>query len=292
MAGTTATGLGASLGASLSSLWTKLSGGPRRRPDRPSDPLTAERLFAGCETTMPSHQNAVNLVPGWSSHFPPHLRLTAGRLPLFDDSRIAWAIGRFGDLNGRSVLELGPLEAAHTSMLVKAGARVQAVESNPLAFLKCLITKEILQLDGARFHLGDFVEWLERREERYDLIVASGVLYHMRDPLRLLRAIAKRTDALYLWTVAVMDDAAPSRTEKSGPVTVRFYRRRYGPKDVQFCGGPNADPVWMHRDDILSVLGHLGFVSRTIAHEQPATADLPFPTFSVFATRGNDVQSC
>ena len=250
-----------------------------RSEDRP-----AAQLLAGRETRGPSHQNAVDMIPGWSSRFPTDFGIEAGNIPLFQDSRMAWAIESFGDLTGRSVLELGPLEAAHTSMLAEAGAHVDAIESNQLAYFKCLITREILGFPNVRFHLGDFVQALEQKEKTYDFIVASGVLYHMRDPLRLIQAMARRTTAIYLWTVVVDDDsAAPIGRQSFNGVDVRLYRRGYGKRDLSFCGGPRDNPLWMRQDDILAVLETLGFSNQKIAHKVK-NPEHDLPTVSVFAT--------
>ena len=63
-----------------------------------------------------------------------------------------WLAETLGGLQGRDVLELGPLEAAHTAALLQAGARsVLAIEANKQAFLKCLIVKELCGLRDASF---------------------------------------------------------------------------------------------------------------------------------------------
>ena len=72
-------------------------------------------------------------------------------------------------------------------------------KATPEAYLKCLVVKQLLGLQSS-FRLGDFVRTLEDEARRYDLIYASGVLYHMPDPLHLLRLIAERTDRAYVWT--------------------------------------------------------------------------------------------
>jgi hypothetical protein len=257
----------------------------RRRRENNEEP-SVEDLFAYDETKLPSHQNAVDAVPGWSCHFPTELGLQAGALPAFADNRIAWAIAQYGDLRGRLVMELGPLEAAHTYMLAEAGAHVDAVESNRLAYFKCLVTREVMGFPNARFYLGDCVQWLEQTDKRYDLIVASGVLYHMREPTRLLKAMAERTDAIYLWTVMVDDETAIFLPSNFEGLDVRLYPRGYGGRGASFCGGSMDYPNWLHRDDILAVLKALGFEKQTIAHEGPASAINPVSTFSVFATRG------
>jgi hypothetical protein len=75
-------------------------------------------------------------------------------------------------------------------------AQIDAIEANQRAYLRCLITKEILGLTRSKFWLGDFIKALENWDQRYDLIVASGVLYHLKNPLHLVELTAKRTDAV------------------------------------------------------------------------------------------------
>src|SRR5437763_7974065 len=121
------------------------------------------------ETRAPSAQNAVDLFQGkWASDLSEVApKLVSGGSPLFrtdDRPRLAGltlgnADGRF---DGMSVLELGPLEGAHSFQLQLLGAaNVVAVEANTEAFLKCLIVKEIAGLDRVRFLLGDFTAYLE-----------------------------------------------------------------------------------------------------------------------------------
>jgi hypothetical protein len=244
-----------------------------------------ENFVTGYDDRPPSPQNAIDLIPGWSSAFPDELGLHAGPLPVFSDKRIAWALERFGDVAGRNVLELGPLEAGHTAILSKAGAYIDAIEANKLAYIKCLIAKEIMGLQNTKFLLGDFIPWLEQSQKRYDLIVASGVLYHMREPLRLLKALSQRTNSLYLWTTFIAgEDVRPSTLVTFNDVQVRLYRHAYGRRDYKFCGGPIDHSNWMHRDDILAVLRSLGFANLLVTHEE-IIASHQLPTFSVFAER-------
>ncbi len=97
------------------------------------------------------------------------------------------------------VLELGPLEGGHTYALEKFGADVLAIESNSDAYLKCLIAKEITGIK-ARFMLGDVTEFLTSTRERFDLVFACGVLYHMRDPITVIEDISRVTDRCYVWS--------------------------------------------------------------------------------------------
>lgn len=257
-----------------------------------------DSVFDQYTKAAPSHQNAIDALPGWNSAFPPNLRLKAGRHPLFADSRIVWALQQFGTIENKTVLEIGPLEAMHTYMLnSRHPAKIDAIEANQLCFLRCLVTKEILNLDRAQFYLGDALKWLEMHDERYDLAIASGVLYHMADPAAFLCHLANRSDSIFIWTHFFDEAAMPAddvrRTPFSGRVEerlvnglkLRYYERGYlqANTDKSFCGGMKDKHYWMHRDDILTLLRALGFKDIKINSEQ---ADHNGgPCFSLFARR-------
>src|SRR5579862_3723444 len=106
---------------------------------------------------VPSGANALRIFEGeWTSRLPEPYADASGSAALFEDPRIRWGIEQLGGVAGFDVLELGPLEAAHTSMVEAAGAAsITAVEGNTRAFLRCLIVKELLGLTRSRFLLGD-----------------------------------------------------------------------------------------------------------------------------------------
>ena len=260
---------------------------------KPAEPTVTS--FERYVTAAPSHQNAIDSVPGWSTAFPPEFGLTAGALQTHDDARMHWALECFGSVIGKRLLELGPLEAGHTAILEKAGATIDAVEANQLAYMRCLITKEVVGLTRSHFWLGDFVKWLEDPGKTYDLIVASGVLYHMKDPLHLIDLIAQRSSAVYFWTHLVDEDAMPpgdARRLVFAPeaeihdfhgMKVRAYRRTYlqAPKNPAFCGGLEDDHRWLNRDDLLAALRAVGFTDIRTTHDQP---DHQFgPALSIYA---------
>lgn len=273
--------------------WRALLGQKNTQPALIKNELKA---FDSYENRAPSAQNCIDLIPGWNTHFPPEVGVVAGDVIHFADDRIIWALDRFGDVRNQNVLEIGPMEGAHSALLESYGANVTAVEASKSGFLKCLITKEIVGLSRTRFLLGDCIPFLEENEARYDFIVASGVLYHMRDPLRFLEAIAKRTNKLFLWTSCIAEAAKEETPEtevyrreredvtfRGHPVTL--YRRGYlGAQDTaQFCGGIFDDPRWMDRSSLLECLRLLGFTKMEIAHEMKP---LPLePSLSIFASK-------
>src|SRR5947209_4554424 len=138
---------------------------------------------------FPSHQNSIDIFRGaWASAMPKESGLDSGAAdPHFEDTRTSWAASVLGSLQGKTILELGPFEAYNSYQLEQMGAQVLAIEGNLINFLKCLIMKNALSI-SATFLFGDFIQFMERSGKRFDICWASGVLYHAKDPIRLLKA--------------------------------------------------------------------------------------------------------
>jgi hypothetical protein len=237
-------------------------------------------------TAAPSPQHALDLFKGeWASALPAPWNATyrAGHLPLFADVALVWAIPRLGGVSERRVLELGPLEGLHTYLLQQHGAAsITAIEANPRAYLRCLVIKEIIGLTRAQFLLGDFVAFLrEHPEARFDIAVASGVLYHMEDPIELLGRLASASDALYLWThyfdpqnirrrpnIEARFKQPESRTTMGFQHVVYPYQYAYERFRDTFYGGARQYANWLTRDDILRALRHFGFHDIEVGHEE------------------------
>jgi hypothetical protein len=233
----------------------------------------------------PCPQNALDIFKGeWSSKLPGNLgTLEAGTAALFEDIRIDWAAAELGGFANRNVLELGPLEGGHTYMIEQRGAAsVVAVEANHRAYLKCLITKEILGLQRSRFLCGDLMEYLRADTTWFDVCIASGVIYHMRNPVELLARLAERTDRLFIWTHYYDAEAVASagvivdRFREAIPSeyagfhhTLQRYEYLHALQWNGFCGGSETYSHWMLRDDILACLKWLGFDDVRINFEYP-----------------------
>jgi Protein of unknown function (DUF1698). len=267
----------------------------KRSKKSPSEAV--EAVFDRYELSLPTHQNAIDALPGWNSSFPKEVKVKAGSTPLFADGRIEWALSKYGPIKGKRILEVGPLEGMHTYRLDKeAPAQIDAVEANKLCFLRCLVTKQILDIRNATFLLGDVQEWL-LESPRYDLAFASGVLYHMADPGEFLRRLSLKADALYVWTHYFDEAAMPEgdlrrhpfsgRIEERviGECRLRYHERSYrqANNDPAFCGGLRDRHYWMDRKDILEFLSSLGYNDIVIGAEEPQHPG--GPSFSIFARR-------
>ena len=238
----------------------------------------------------PSPENALKLFEGdWSSQLPGSLGASSGSAPLFADDRVRLAIDHLGGIDGWDVLELGPLEGGHSYMFQQAGARsVIAIEANSRAYLRCLISKELLGLDRVRFQFGDFRPFLNNTDQRFDLVVMIGVLYHMLDPVSLLEDASRVTDKLALWAHYVdprqedMDKNVARRIQAPVSLTSRGGRSYQGYHYpyldaldwTGFCGGTRRDATWLDRDGLMASLDSVGF-AVDVLDDQPDAANGP-----------------
>jgi hypothetical protein len=230
------------------------------------------------ERRAPSAQTVVDIFDGeWISRLPAELSVKAGESPTFDDARLRWAIPRL-DVEGASVLELGPLEGGHSFMLERAGAqRVTAVEANRQAFLRCLASRQLLGMERVEFLCGDFVAFLSSGDDVYDVCVACGVLYHLLDPVELISLLSRRARRLFLWTHFYDREilsgsrrfSAPRRATTEG-FAHELHPRRYsrvGLRLASFPGGSNPSASWLSKPDLLAALEHFGWADVELALE-------------------------
>lgn len=248
----------------------------------------------------PSDQNVLDIFKGeWSSQLPDNFGLVTkpGTARLFEDARVTWAEEIFGKFTGRTILELGPLEGGHSYMFQKKGAgKVISVEANTRAFLKCLCIKEILKLDRVEFMLGNFMSFMKKDDSQFDLVFASGVLYHMDEPVELLKLASKMSSKIFIWThyydekiISNNKDLSHkfslvSSLEHEG-VSYEYSTQSY--KDSLdwpgFCGGAKPVSKWLTRNSIINALKHLKFVDIQIGFDHP---DHPNgPAFAICARK-------
>jgi len=232
----------------------------------------------------PGPQHALDVFAGdwWSSLPGPYAELKAGPLPLFADERITWAIEALGGVAGRTVLELGPLEGGHAYMLEQAGAAsIVSIEASTRAFLKCLVAKEVTGMKRTQFLLGDFEEYLRQDGHRFDAIVASGVLYHTRNPVELIHNLARATDRLFMWThyydrervakvAHMVHRFEEGRPAEHAGFRHTLYRQNYRElvETTRFAGGSEEYSSWLGRDDLFGALAHAGLSDIRVGVEE------------------------
>jgi hypothetical protein len=219
-----------------------------------------------------------NLIDGWTalyhSEMGEHL---VGSVDMPHDERLIWHLGILGGARNKRILELGPCEAAHTKMLVDAGAReVIAVEGNGKNYLKCLIVKEAFQLTPAKLIYAEFCDYVARYTgEKFDFVSAAGVLYHQNNPAELIYNLAKITDRVIVWS-QVAGDNVPSETIGSCAAAGQAYLGRINHNGNAlvaspiWSGGLNPTSLWLYPEELRRCFREAGF-SQLIERETPPT---------------------
>ena len=173
---------------------------------------------------------------------------------------------RWNSIAGKKILEIGPFEGANTKQLIDLQAsKVTSIEANREFFLKCLTVKEEFKLQKAEFVYGDCNEIMEtpkfRGKNQFDVCVASGVLYHMADPLRFLDLVTSYAPVLYLWTQVATNYFPKSEWQlinstRSSPASIRAKVNVYQTKE--HFGGICKHAMWLHPDDLVIYLSSRG----------------------------------
>lgn len=223
--------------------------------------------------------------------------LVAGHLDHFSDARVPWADAIL-KIKGKRILELGPFEAYNTYQFEKAGAvHVTAIESSPENFLKCLVIKNAFNLD-AKFLHGNFE--IYEPDVAFDIVWASGVLYHLVSPVEFLERTLSWSDNVFLWTQYY--DAAVLNPSHSGSAhfnpandkivdfrgrKIHLHWRSYleHARGGTFSGGSEQYSYWMELDDIKYVFAEMGFDTLTMGIDNPLHPPGPACFFVAQRTR-------
>jgi hypothetical protein len=259
---------------------------PALRHDR--DPKISELHLPRFVTSRPCHQNAIDLFKknGWVCRLPVD-GIESGETPLFDvDRRPQMVVDVCGSIAGFKILELGPLESGHTYQLERLGAgSILGIEASPEFYLKSLITKEVFGLK-AHYLLGDFNRYLEETEERYDLVFASGVLYHMLEPIITLYLISRITPRVFIWSHYIPESTRPELppVERYG-FSCHYFEVFYLGEDQpgRRLSGVMPSCNRLYQKDIIAALNHFGFDRVTIT--QDAVGHMNGPAVSLVAEK-------
>ena len=154
------------------------------------------------------------------------------------------------ELNAKEVLDVGCWSGGDVLILAGLGGKVTAVEEHPIASAAARRMLELLGLNAAVIESSLYAE---RREwaGRFDYAYCSGVIYHVTDPLLLLRilfAYLKPGGEVFLETKATTGDG--SLCSYSG--TLEKGWNWYAPNETALGrwlvdAGFEADTVKVHR---------------------------------------------
>jgi SAM-dependent methyltransferase len=238
----------------------------RGRP--PADPTPAPIRPSGWWDLLPFTTHRIMLAPGVAT--------APEGVDALGDVRLDLAVDACGGaIEGRTVVDLGCLEGGFTLAFAQRGARhALGIEAREVSVQRCELARSLLGIDTAEFVCGDIRDELGRRD-RFDLVFAAGILYHVADPAMLLRAMRAACDGVALIDTHVADESAPSHG-CSEVVTRRFgdrqYRGRmfpeYAPEssaaeveEYLWAAWGDSDAFWPLEDELVRMILDAGFAS-------------------------------
>ena len=116
-------------------------------------------------------------------------------------------------------------------------------------------------MDNVKFVLGDFCKFLEKPSEFFDFIIASGVLYHLKNPIQILELILSQTKHVLIWTHyydELLIDSNEDQKRKIIPQDdFEYSGKKYSTVSYSyneskewdgFCGGMNDSATWYEKN--------------------------------------------
>jgi hypothetical protein len=174
------------------------------------------------------------------------------------------------NLEGLVVLDLGCLEGMHSSLLQGFGAKkVVSIEGRKVNFLRALIVKNAFKLDRCEFLFGKVDEVLASFSGKFDLCLASGILYHLNNPVALLDRAGQLSQKLFVWS-HYADDRYPADSQ---PGQIKWndhiYRGKYVDEDIDIIvGGLEKKVFWLFEEDLLAAVRDAGFGAIEIIRKE------------------------
>ncbi len=202
----------------------------------------------------------------WVTVFHYQDRMYGSQSPLVND----W-IPNLTDLNkiypmvGKRVLEIGSLEGGNTKQLLDLGAKeVVGIESSAESFVKSVIAKNEMNLHGAKFVFGDCNKVLAEKKfhagGKFDLCYASGVLYHMEEPLRTIDLLSESSDVIYVWSQVASERMPAGDWVTLSDAVGRTYSGRINKyTSTSHIGGLGQFAVWLTKDSLHQAFTDRGF---------------------------------
>ena len=209
---------------------------------------------------------SMSIFDNWVTVFAKGGKRYGSREPLVsDDLPTISELHQHVDLQGKHILELGPLEGGNTKQMVDLGAAsVTGIESASESFVKCLLLKNTLQLDSVDFIFGDCNavmagEQIGRRSS-FDLCVASGLLYHMEDPVLCIDRICNVAEIAYVWSHVASERSPLGEWVTLRDEVGRSYRGRQNQyKSTDVLGGIGYVAVWLTPESMKQAFIDRGF---------------------------------
>ena len=158
----------------------------------------------------------------------------------------------YTDLTDCRILDLGCLEGVYTIELAQLGAKTVGIEGRKKNFVKAVFARDVLGLENCALHLDDVRNLTRAKYGMFDLVIASGILYHldMPDVVQLLEAIASVLQGAVIVDTHIALENLHDNPHNLSPLEERKYKnvayrgRCYPEHSVSDSEGAKANRLW------------------------------------------------
>ena len=194
-----------------------------------------------------------------------------------NDLRTKIVIDAAGGLAGKRVIDVGCNEGGFAVEFARHGAaETIGVEARKLSVRRSELVRDLLGLTDLRFVCGDVLHELARAQQPFDVVFATGILYHLARPDAALRSMRERCCGFMLLCTHVAHPAASTHGCSDEIVEYvgehgTFQGRRYsehGVGPMAHTGGDdlwaawgNDESFWPFEDDLVRMIEIAGFGS-------------------------------
>jgi SAM-dependent methyltransferase len=182
-----------------------------------------------------------------------------------------------GELGDVSIVDLGCLEGGFTLELARRGAKLAVgIEAREISVRRCELARSLLGLGNAEFVLGDVVAQLPRLTDGFDVVLNTGLLYHLDDPAGFLATARRACRRFMLLDTHVAHEHRARDGCSPDVISVERDGRRYrgrtfaefdeatpaGERErLLWAAWSNPTSFWPLESELVRMLGDAGFTS-------------------------------
>lgn len=178
-------------------------------------------------------------------------------------------------LEGKTVIEFGPMEGAHTAGLAHLGAKsVLCIEARAVSFIKSTIACYCFGLNNASLVMDDFHNADANKYGRFDLAFAHGVYYHSFAPFFLFENLMSLADNIFIggYTTNANQTVKPPTSLTYTHETLEYEGKKYRVKRIlignSYNSAINQFAYHFDRDELLGFFEDKGY-DVTVVWDEP-----------------------
>jgi hypothetical protein len=170
-------------------------------------------------------------------------------------------------LDGKRVIEFGPMEGAQTAGLIHLGAAsVTCIEARAESFIKTLIAQYCLGWQNVRLVMDDFHNADRNKYGEFDLAFAHGVYYHSLAPFLFFENLMSLSKNIFIGGYTLIHGAGSNETIDYDGQTYRVRRIQIS---NTFNNAANEYAYHLDRDDLFKFFAERNYDITVISDEKP-----------------------